>query len=683
MFRRARGFLLILLLLFPNWVSPVLAQDEVPEIAVFLFPPSTTNFPEVKAFLDVHDSTNQFVHGLQPGNLTILEDQNQITDLTLEELRPGIQAAVVVIPGSTFALRNSQGISRFDVLVENIRGWLISKKGSDLDDLSLIFADGPRIIHESNPQEIINTIETPIENTRQAVPNLDMAFQAVEIAADPSKNPGMEKIVILLIPPLDNSFTQSLENLTARALEQGVRIFIWMVGPDDPSTQLAAERIKAVAESTSGQFGIFDGESTLVFEDQLEPLRETYQFTYSSLVRSSGVHQLSVEVQADQGIGISQVQNFEINLVAPAPAFVQPPLEIIKKPPETSDEDNPEIPLSEYVPKAQELQIIIDYPDAQIHPITRTSLFVDGVVVQENKQAPFDRFTWELSGYLVDGSHSLRVEAQDSLGQVGSSIEQLVQVSVKIPETNWTSVLTRNLPILAGLAILLAGAFLFLVLVLGGRLRPFQPGKDKSAKRLRKKKFDALTQAVLIPSEVSRSRTPWTSRLQWPQRPISGKVLAFLTPIETDNSGSIDAEQKENRGRKNTRTTSQSPIPIHTDDLTIGSDPSQSLLLLTDPSLEGLHARLYHQADNHFKIYDKGTVAGTWVNYSPVPKDGMLLEHGDLIHFGRLGFRFTLRHPDRSRKTAPVRSGQISNPVPTPPSPQSEKGNPPAGNEVD
>jgi hypothetical protein len=34
----------------------------------------------------------------------------------------------------------------------------------------------------------------------------------------------------------------------------------------------------------------------------------------------------------------------------------------------------------------------------------------------------------------------------------------------------------------------------------------------------------------------------------------------------------------------------------------------------------------------------------------PVPEDGQFLEHGDLVHLGRVGFRFALKNPDKVRK---------------------------------
>lgn len=96
--------------------------------------------------------------------------------------------------------------------------------------------------------------------------------------------------------------------------------------------------------------------------------------------------------------------------------------------------------------------------------------------------------------------------------------------------------------------------------------------------------------------------------------------------------------------------TTVAPIPITLNELTLGRNASLAVIVLDDPSVEALHARLVRGEDGTFRIMDEGSVAGTWVNYSPVSKEGTSLEHGDLIHIGRLGFRFTLREPQHIRK---------------------------------
>jgi pSer/pThr/pTyr-binding forkhead associated (FHA) protein len=85
-------------------------------------------------------------------------------------------------------------------------------------------------------------------------------------------------------------------------------------------------------------------------------------------------------------------------------------------------------------------------------------------------------------------------------------------------------------------------------------------------------------------------------------------------------------------------------------EVSFGNDPLLADQIIDDPSIEGLHARLKRGQDEVFRLSDAGSVGGTWVNYAPVSQEGICLQHGDLIHFGRVGFRFQLREPKQVRK---------------------------------
>jgi hypothetical protein len=87
------------------------------------------------------------------------------------------------------------------------------------------------------------------------------------------------------------------------------------------------------------------------------------------------------------------------------------------------------------------------------------------------------------------------------------------------------------------------------------------------------------------------------------------------------------------------------PIPVLEKDMTFGTDPVQSVHVLDDPSISPLHARIKRTPEGGFLIYDHGSVAGTWVNYEPVTREGRPLIHGDRIHFGQLMYRFDLSQP--------------------------------------
>lgn len=84
--------------------------------------------------------------------------------------------------------------------------------------------------------------------------------------------------------------------------------------------------------------------------------------------------------------------------------------------------------------------------------------------------------------------------------------------------------------------------------------------------------------------------------------------------------------------------------------MTFGSDPRQATCVLDSPTVSALHARLTHTAEGEFILADAGSVAGTWVNYTPASSVGVRLMHGDLIHIGRVTLRFELKTKGETRK---------------------------------
>jgi pSer/pThr/pTyr-binding forkhead associated (FHA) protein len=87
-------------------------------------------------------------------------------------------------------------------------------------------------------------------------------------------------------------------------------------------------------------------------------------------------------------------------------------------------------------------------------------------------------------------------------------------------------------------------------------------------------------------------------------------------------------------------TTTGESIPLIGTDIFIGSDPSLTAVPLEDPSVDRMHARLIRQVDGGYLLKDQGSIAGTWVNYEEIPKEGLLLSDGDRVHFGRAFFQF-------------------------------------------
>jgi hypothetical protein len=599
---------------------------------VRLTSPETAAYPQISTYLEVRDGQGDFVYGLQSRDVTVLEDGDRIAVDKLDPLRSGVQLVVAVNPGPAFAIRNIQGESRFDFLKQFLLSWGDARLGSTMDDLSLLANDNPDATHMAEVRDWVAALEAYQPDARNAVPDPDVLARAVDVAADAAVRPGMAKVVLFITAPMDPEAGVGLQSIASRAEQLGVRLWIWLVASTERFSSQEANQLKDLARQTGGGYFAYSGlEEIPALEDFLEPLRNTYLLEYDSRITTSGSHQLAAQVNLGGSKVTSNQQEFNLEVLPPNVAFISPNLQIERvHPPEEQDEQI-------LIPESQILEVLIEFPDGHQRSVQRTTLYVDGELADENTESPFDRFRWDLGEYTGTAQHTLKVEVVDSLGLSGMSIDVPVLVSVKYPPQNILVTFSRNLSLLAGVTVVLAGAVLMLVLIRGGQIRP---GILLSWRR-RRRRSDPVTQPVKVKEESrSQSRSSWINRLNWTQRRLASQAMAFLTPIS--ESGEAN---------------SSPPISIALDEITFGSDPSQVSQVIDDTSVEGAHARLQRMEAGEFRLFDLGSVAGTWINYMPVSKDGALLEHGDLIHIGRVGFRFTLRDPGRIRRPVIIPQG--------------------------
>jgi hypothetical protein len=636
MINRLSGFLIIILCLF---ALPLQASGQSAASAT-LTPPDIENFPQIEVFLDVQDSDGLFIHSLESKDIRLLEDDQPVPIENLSENRSGVQVVFAISPGATFTVRNSQGVSRYNLVLQALSSWAQNRQGSTIDDMSLITNNGSQIMHVADSLKWEQALQgvDPESESSETTPGIEILSQAIDLAVDPLPRQGMGRAVIFITPPLGEQASVALQNLSDRATQQGVHISIWMVAPPAAPVTPAINRMMELVETTGGRFETLTGEENLPDpEPSLEPLRSIYHLTYISTIKESGTHALVAEIQTGDQPLTSAPQEFELSVEPPNPAFISPQLEITRSLPDEAqrEADVENIAPEEYLPRTQTIQILVDFPDGRMRPLERTTLYVDGEIVDENRKPPFDRFTWDISTYAESGSHLLQVEAEDILGLTGKSIETMVQVSIDKPVANVWLELSQHTPTVAALVVVLAGAVLLLVLILGGRLNPQNFALPKRLRR----KVDPVTQP--IPAE--RKRSPrrlknWVNRLSWPQRRIEPNALAFLTHLDEVN------------GQPNPQ-----PIAITSEVVTLGSDPDRATILLDDPSVDDVHARLTLDEQGTFRLSDQGSIAGTWINYTPVSVEGACLEHGDLIHVGRVGFRFSVQKSSRTRKTVVVK----------------------------
>ena len=565
----------------------------------------TTSFPVMTAGLDVFDASGNFVTGLSPETITLLED-NQPRPVTIEEFQPGVDFALALDPGAYFAYRDARGLTRFDKVVQVVRDWAAAHADSLGDDLSLVPIGGVPLMHSDSSAAFLSTLDAYQPTLQTILSSPQTLSLAMDAVSEPRSGSGMKPVVLYItsIPTAGN--IPVLQNLTQRAVDQMIRVHVWIVTSPDLSSTSGATALKDIAIQTGGQWVLFSGAEPLPSpEEYLAPLRHAYRLEYSSAIQASGGHTLSAQVNLNGETVTSASLPFELDVQSPNPILVAPPEQIIRTAP---DERTTETAL--FLPSQQLIDIIIEFPDGHTRPLVRTALYVDGIQVDENTAAPYDQFTWDLSGYSISGQHLLTVEAMDGIGLSKVSLGIPVQVTVVQPRFGLLPWLSRNRSWVALAAALFAGMGLGVILV-RGRSRKHPPGTGRRASP-----SDPLTQSIPPGGSTRAQHLPWTRSVKTPE--------AHLVRLKDDG-----------------QPVTAPSIPIAQAEIIFGSDPIQATRILDDPSVSPKHARLI-VLQGEYVLSDEKSTAGTWVNYEQVIEPRRL-QHGDVIHIGRVSYRFLLR----------------------------------------
>ncbi len=645
--RRVFSIFTGLILIFLFWVVSVSAQSAY---NVTLASPDTSRFPQLTAYLDVHDPAGGFVHGLTAQDVSLQENGIQVPVKNLQENKPGVQFVLAITPGATFAIRDATGVSRYDYLREGLLAGSWAAQPSGGDDFSLATPGGVLLAHSSDPASLSSALASFLPPDPNATPNLEVLASALQLASDPTPRPGMERAILFITPPQPAEISLGLQSILASANQQNIRIFVWLVASKEAFSAPEIDLLRNLAGQTHAAFFEFSHDETIPdLESMLEPLRYIYQVSYDSQAAKAGEQQLVAQVSLDNETVSSQPQAFELNLLSPLVVIVNPPLEI-----ERNFSDLPTAAAAQALtalqPAEQLLDLQVSFPDGHVRPLASTRLFVDGVMVSEVTSPPFEHLVWDLRPYTQAGTHLLKAEATDNLGWVGQSSEISVVVTVPSTTQEVATVVSHNRLLVIGLTVFTSATILVLVLIVGGRIRPRPyPGQEKPGstalgntrpvgywQRLRQLK-DPVTQPIklgpVLPAKPKSGRLGWIDLLPW-RRVKEPELIAkaYLVPLLGTDEPTIPAS-----------------LQIITDAMTLGSDPQKASLVISHPSIEGVHARINIE-DKLFLITDAGTVAGTWVNYEQVAPNGAHLKHADIIHLGRVGFRFTLPDPGPAPK---------------------------------
>ena len=600
-------------------VQPVAAQDSG---TVKVYSPDISKFPSMVVYFDARNAQGAYLQNLTSGDVTVLEDDNSLPADAMSYITSGAQITVAFNPAPSLAYAPGAK-TRFQLIQQQLIEWASLLPASDQDTFSLVTTGGILAEQLTNPKQWAQILQSYKPDLMNAKASLDSLNKAIDLANDTSPSPTMKRAILYITPIPSPADLKALPDIGARAAQLGVHVFVWMVGPSSSATSAEAKAFQQITTSTAGDFFMYSGTQTLPdLETYFKPLRGVYRLEYISKANQSGQH--SIVVQVDQaGTQITSAPvSFKVNLQPPNPVLLSPPSLITRQWVRTSGSSD--LILS---PESITIKIQVEFPDGLTRPLRAVRLFVDGKLAAENTAEPFNQIVWPLDAYIKSGTHTIKVEIEDSLGLKQTTIDTPVKIVVTDKPVNfWEKLVNYTSSSQAWIALVIVAVVgvMALVFIIGSRRNWFNRLPGRSHKEM----IDPVTQPVHIRMDDASPRLSATT-------PRSSVIRIPARLVRLDEN-------------------SQQPIPgksiaINQRELSFGSDPKKALFVLDSPSVSPLHARLTQTGEDVYILSDEGSVAGTWVNFAPVSSQGVRLVHGDLVHIGKLAFRFELANPSTAR----------------------------------
>jgi hypothetical protein len=586
--------------------SNVFARFDPQNISII--EPDIREFPTIRYSLKIFDANQRPIAGLEASQVQVIEDGQSIPLVGLKETYSGIHTILAINADRDLDMRDSTGTSHYEKLISSIDSWQSVDSTNEGNLWSLTLNQGRQYICLTDRQAWLTAIQNYQPDLRNAQGNLTSLTAAIDNAALDTTE--MDQVLIYITPEPLAEDIPTLLSLTQQAVGKKLSIHIWMVGKQ---YVLDTERGKALfnlAQQTGGSFFTFEGNQDIPDpQAYFSDLGYKYSLIYTSKIVSSGTHTAQITVDMNGEMVTSSELSFYVDVQPPSPIFASPPMNIDREilPVNGSLTD----PQSQ---ATQEINIQIEFPDGHPRPLKYVRLFVNDELVQENLEPPFETFTWNYSNITTDTTCILQIKLEDSLGLQVTSAQIPVQVKVTQvqPESTKNEIWNSEwlIPVIVSAAALTA-----LVTTL------IKLSKRKASPALKLKGSPTST----------HQKMPKKKKSSGYSRPAS---FARLVKVNQDD-----------------QPCQEEPIGLSGPIVIFGSDPILANVRLTDPSIESTHSRLLQLSNGKFILADLGSSSGTWVNYAPVSEMGAPLEDGDLIHIGRVAFRFLISYKDPQKRS--------------------------------
>jgi hypothetical protein len=574
-----------------QWVQAQGVDDLV------VLPPDCSDFPIMSTQIKPMIKT-EGVDDLQIEDVTVIENGRPVTVVALEKQRAGVHFTLAINGDRRFVLRDADGISPYDRMRAVLGDWVDARRFASEDSFSLVTQEAALVRNTINRETWIEGLTDYQPNFRGMTPDLASLETALVLSAERVVPFGVDKALLYITPPPAPEEIVPILTLTETARSAGIEVSVWMLGEDYFLANDQGGALIELAAVTGGQFFHYTGTEPLPDPERyLKELGFYYDLGFESTIRQEGTYTIEVIAALPDGEVRGQSAEFYIDVQPPNPILLSPPAGIERTAPVDWEGD-----FDALTPDQVTIEFILEFQDDYPRDLVRSRLVVDGRVVDENDQAPFETLAWDLTPLVEPGEYTIQVWVEDSLGLTGETIQTPIQVEVLLPEPE-PPISSQQIGVIV-VGVILGAAVVLLIIWLA---RHFLQGKF--AHHMARRIFDARRKRGVMGADASDQ---------------GDVIYATLLPLVDDNpQGEMTA------------------IHITQRQTVFGSDPNRADQALSSEDIAELHARL-RVRDGIFWLSDSGSASGTWVNYGLIGRDPVQIQPGDVIHLGSIGFRFTM-----------------------------------------
>lgn len=608
--KSSRRLLLLVLLLMPVWLAlpggDAAAQSD-PELRITAIDQS--EFPTVGLRLLTRDDRSAPITDLS--GLVLRENRAPIPEFELARVPTGVDL-VLVIDGNDTILQvdDNDGVTRRDKVaagVEQFARQFMNPTG--LDRVTILAPDetgGWLTLGEdlTRPSDVAQAVADyqPAAPPR-LTPLNDMLTAALDHLAM-RRDDGRFQAVVLYTDGGRLEQQLAFQDLALAAQTGGVPFFGAILGATADENEVAA--LERLAGPTRGAVvHMPDPTATDDIYRLIQSQGQQTEARYRSLVRRGG----EVEVSAALG-NVRAESSFTLELAEPELSLALPDDTITR----TGQAIDTPLPLLQ--PAVYPLTATITWPDGIQRDLTEFAFLVNG------RRQPLPAttapdgdgtiaLTWDISNTDA-GAYELQVQARDVLGYEMSSPPQTVTIAVDRPQPPTPTPQPTVVPVPS--------------LTLPGDIDPENPLLWLVPV------VPALLVAAVWLAFRRRRRHRDTADDPAPPPPAP-------EPPPHDDRHVPTLERLAADG------SAVAAIPLSDRDTLIGRDAEHATLVIDDPTVARLHARLRQTGPAEFWLYDEGSTSGTFLNHTRLGLAPRPVRHGDHVQFGRVAYRFTLQLP--------------------------------------